>query len=96
MYLPQAVFYQALYAVRDMDRMIEECRAKENTALVAVMEKRISAIERALDMIPKPYRQGVIDNVKYERPYPPMTGKPEWSRWRRTFLYAVAVNLNLL
>lgn len=116
--LPKAVYYQALYAVRDYDRL----RAEYDDILHAsaappdglphgsgsgqpVMDKalrlnaistKLTAIERALSGIPPEYRRGVLDNVRYQAPYPYTASYPTWSRWRRRFLWLAAKYLRLL
>lgn len=116
--LPKAVYYQALYAVRDYDRL----RAEYDDILHAsaappdglphgsgsgqpVMDKairlnaisaKLTAIERALSCIPPEYRRGVLDNVRYQAPYPYVACYRTWSTYRRRFLFGVAKNLRLL
>ena len=62
----------------------------------AELSDKLTAIDRALCEIPKEYRRGVADNVRYGAGYPlTMAGIATWSRYRRKFLYYVAKNLRL-
>lgn len=110
--LPRNVYYQALYAVRDYDRLSSEYQellhasagndgqSRGSTpgdpvgkiaARRAELSDKLTAIDRALCEIPKEYRQGVANNVRYEAGYPmDMACMDTWSRYRRKFLYYVA------
>ena len=67
-------------------------RPTENKALrIATMDDDIRAIERALEKLPREYRQGVLDNVLYGRRMDDLSGaRSTWSRWRGRFLWHVA------
>lgn len=116
-WLPKAVYYQAVYAVRDYDRIRDEYNSilhastggsdgqprstkigdpteKKAERLESLFEK-LSAIERALHLLPEEYRSGVFNNVRYQSPYPYIAGVATWSRQRRRFLFLVAKNLHL-
>ncbi len=70
-------------------------RPTENKALrIEALSDDIRAIERALDKIPREYRQGVLDNVLYGRRMDDLPGaRSTWSRWRGRFLWHVAKNM---
>lgn len=69
-------------------------RPTESKALrMATLDDDIRAIERALDKIPREYRQGVMDNILAGRRMDDMIGaRSTWSRWRGRFLWYVARN----
>lgn len=70
----------------------------ESKALrMATLSDDIRAIERALDKIPREYRQGVMDNVLCDRRMDDLPGaRSTWSRWRGRFLWHVAKNMRWL
>ena len=116
--LPKAVYYQALYAVRDYDRLRAEYDdilhasaappdglphgsgsgqpVTDKAIRLNAISTKLTAIERALNTIPPEYRRGVLDNVRYQSPYPYTAGYATWSRWRRRFLWLAAKYLRLL
>lgn len=116
--LPRAVYYQALYAVRDYDRLHAEYndimhasaspadgmprgsnpgRPVEDKAIrLEHIHGKLVAIDRALDSIPPEYRRGVMDNVRYQSPYPYIACYRTWSTYRRRFLFCVAKYLRLM
>ncbi len=116
-WLPHAIFFQALYAVRDYDRQRQEYNdilngsapmgdgqprgtvvgnpTERKAEKLEVISEKLSAIERALDEIPKEYRLSIFNNVRYGTRYPYTASGGTWSRWRRRFLFYVAKNLGL-
>ena len=57
----------------------------------------IRAVEMALIRVPAEYRQGVLKNVQSGGwPMTVPAHRNTWSKWRRRFLYFVAVELKLL
>lgn len=117
LHMPSAVYYQALYAVRDYDRLCNEYTDLLHSSAPSVsvkvsgskigdpterraerltsLSKKTESIERALEQIPAEYQKPVFNNVRYGDPYPYTASTSTWSRWRRRFLYAVALNLDL-
>ena len=71
-------------------------RPTENKALrIETLSDDIRAIERALDKLPREYRQGVLDNVLcgVKREHLMNAGEATWQRWRGRFLWHVAKNM---
>lgn len=115
--LPKAVYYQALYAVRDYDRLRREYDdilhasaslsdgqprgtgigdpTERKVERLLQLGDRITAIERALAMLPEEYRKGVLNSIRYQSPYPYIAGRETWGKQRRRFLFFVAQNLGL-
>lgn len=111
--LPHNVYFQALYAVRDYDRLSSEYKellhasagsdgqprgstpgdpTGKLAARRAELSDKLTAVDRALCTIPKEYREGVANNVRYGAGYPmDQAGIATWSRYRRKFLYHVAI-----
>jgi hypothetical protein len=59
---------------------------------LARIEDDIAAVDRALEKIPRDYRQGLIDNLAFGKPMYTLPGAcvETWSRWRGAFLYHIA------
>lgn len=74
-------------------------RPTENKALrIATMDDDIRAIERALEKLPREYRQGVLDNILFGTRQADLSYAAErtWQRWKSRFLWHVAKNRHLL
>lgn len=52
----------------------------------------IKAIEDAMKIIPDDYRYGVLLSIIKREPYPFNATARTYNRWKRRFVYAVAVN----
>lgn len=59
---------------------------------IASIDDDIHTVERALERIPREYRQGILDNIIYGIPQDrlPNAGRATWQRWRARFLYQIA------
>ena len=90
--LPKAVYHQALWIIRDYQRMKDRMNDKlgtksqnldgmphgkwttdptfEAAAIREDMAKKISAIDRSLQLIPPEYRKGIWENIQYGSPFP--------------------------
>ena len=55
------------------------------------LHDQMRPIEDGLAMIPAEYQKGVFDNIVYRRPYPIIASRNTWERWRRRYVYRVAV-----
>lgn len=60
------------------------------------LSDKCSAIERALEVVPAEYRDGIMRNIIYQIPYPTYAGKNTWSRWRIRFLIRAAELLHFI
>ena len=65
----------------------------EKGVKLAMMSDEIHAIERALEQIPKEYRDGVFGNIRYGAAYPDIAHYHTWQKWRQRFVYFVASKL---
>ena len=122
--MPDAVYYQSVWAVRDLYRMEQQLeiikkdidsgdahttsvvsdvkssyetrKPTEEKALQKVaLEKRIKAINDAIDSVPLAYRQFILDNIILQKGYNSFPNK-FWRIWKQRFLYSVARNLRLI
>ena len=72
---------------------INDGTAEKATTRAAIAQK-CEAIEQAKLQIPEEYRKAVMDNIRYQVPYPDYAAYSTWKRWRQRFIYFVAKNLN--
>lgn len=122
--MPDAVYYQCVWAVRDLYRMEEQLEilkheisdgAVHTTSVVsdvkddyevrnptedkvmqkAALERRIKAINDAINSVPLAYRQFILDNIILQKAYKCFPNK-FWRIWKQRFLYNVARNLRLI
>jgi len=61
----------------------------------AEISKKIKAVDDALSMIPKDYRQGVKEKIMYRVNYPDNVTRNTYTKYKNQFIYDVAVNLSL-
>lgn len=72
-------------------------KPSEHKALrLSVISCYINAVEKALDMMPEEYRDGILNNVKYSDPYPYIADISTYKRWKQRYLYQVAENLDYI
>ncbi len=122
--MPDTVYYESIWAVRDLYRMEEQLEilnkeindgAMHTTSIVsdikteyearnptedkvmqkASLERRIKAINDAIDSVPIAYRQFILDNIILQKAYKCFPNK-FWRIWKQRFLYNVARNLLLI
>ena len=89
--MPNAVYYQSLWAVRDSVSKPVEAKAME----ILLLQERVNAIKRALATVPKEYRRYILSNIIMQNPgttFPNNT----WRQWKQRFLFDVAKNLSLM
>lgn len=55
------------------------------------VEAKIAPIKEALSLIPQEYQNGIIENIVKHTPYPDYADTSTWKRWRRRFVYYVAM-----
>lgn len=96
--MPKEVYYQALWAIRDLERMknrLEEiAEDKENNYKeYSVLSDRVENIYNAFNDIPEPYKENVICSI--ERKQTDADTCRMWKYWKQRFLYDVAKNLKL-
>ena len=58
---------------------------------LADVTKRMLPIRKAIDHIPEEYHQGILDNIIHRKPYPIEADLSTWKRWKRRFVYWVAM-----
>jgi len=56
---------------------------------------RIHTIEESLKYIPEKYRDGILGKLAYGVPYPDLYHINTWKKWQQTYLYQVALGLQL-
>ena len=122
--MPDAVYYQSVWAVRDLYRMEEQLEiikhdindgSMHTTSVVSdvkdsyevrnpteekvmqkvALERRIKAINDAINSVPLAYRQFILDNIILQKAYKCFPNK-FWRIWKQRFLYNVAKNLMLI
>lgn len=103
--LPHNLYMRMLYTVRDYERIKAEREeimhgeyygrnpTESRGIRLASMVASCDAVDKALQEIPKEYRNGVWCNVCYQKPYPIDAGEATYARYRGKFLYMVAKNL---
>ena len=78
-------------------RRAEPSNPTEAKALrLALMSDEMHAIEQALMTVPREYRKGVLDAIKYRAPYPDIAGYKTWQRWRQRYIWHVAKILKFI
>ena len=58
---------------------------------LAEIAKKIAPIQKALNRIPEEYREGILGNIIDRKPYPIEADITTWKRWKRRFVYFVAM-----
>lgn len=52
---------------------------------------KISPIQKAINRIPEEYQKGILMNIIDRKPYPIEADLSTWKRWKRRFVYYVAM-----
>lgn len=55
------------------------------------VKKEIDLIEDALKVVPQEYQKGIIINIIARKPYPKNANIKTYKKWKRRFIYAVAI-----
>jgi len=93
--LPEPVYAQCVWIVRDIDRLRDVAKSEYDAPDVLIARKRIAAYNKAIRVVPREYREGILRNIS-DRVKPDMTASVStWHRWKIKFLYALARNLAL-
>lgn len=98
--MPDEVYYQTLWAVRDLGRMenqllLMEEEGKYGTIENLSLQSRVNSIKQALQDVPDIYREPILRNIKLRytgSEFPDMMYKI----WKQRFLYNVAKNLSII
>lgn len=98
--MPDEVYYQTLWAVRDLGRMenqllLMEEEGKYGTIENLSLQTRVNSIKQALQDVPDIYREPILRNIKLRytgSEFPDMMYKI----WKQRFLYNVAKNLSIM
>ena len=56
----------------------------------------INAIEGALEKIPEEYRKGILNFIIYRVPFPTDASEMTYKRWKKRYIYFVAVKLGIV
>ena len=98
--MPDEVYYQTLWAVRDLSRMENQILLMEEEGTYDTIENlslqsRVNSIKQALQEVPDIYREPILRNIKLR-----YTGSefPDvmYKIWKQRFLYNVAKNLSIM
>ena len=82
--------------VSDGQRNYSQIRPTENRVVEkVVLEGRIQAIRRALNIVPEQYRNCVMDNIVHHTKADGYSSRI-WKIWKQRFLFHVAKNLELM
>lgn len=114
-YISHNLWMQAIYMVRDYNRLINERDAVIDETPIASSGKgkgnisdptaskvarienisvKISAIDKAIKVLPEEYRVGIMNNIRYRTPYPDYAHVTTWSRYKTKFITQVIKNMN--
>ena len=85
--IPETVWYRALWTIRSYDHLK---KVKTDVAL-----EKTRAIEKGFDLIPDPFKPGVVQSVMYEKAFPKDAPKREYSRFRNQWISFVAKEIIL-
>lgn len=69
---------------------------EEKGIRLATLSDELHAIEQALLTIPKEYRQGIMQNIKYRTKYPAFAHYNTWQHNKQKFAHAVAKGLKYI
>lgn len=59
------------------------------------MIRKRDAIDEAISIIPEEYREAIIDNIFFGKPYPLYASRSTYSRWKHRFIYEVSNRLGI-
>lgn len=72
-------------------------RPTESKAIkLAEIEGQLKAIDQALFEVEEDMRQGILNNICYQAPYPHYPSRRTWSRAKAKLIHQVAQNLKLI
>ena len=63
---------------------------------ISVLHDRITAIDSAVKMVPEEYREGILDNIRFNKPFPDYASMKTWTRWKGRLIKRIGENLYLL
>lgn len=61
---------------------------------LAMLDRECSAIENALSNVPQEYRNGIMNHIIHDTPFPIDADYETYGRWQRRFIYYLAKNLH--
>ena len=59
-------------------------------------EYDLGCIRRALETVPKDYRQGILGNIIDKEPFSDLAHPNTWKKWKQTFIYQLAKEQHLI
>lgn len=92
---------QSMQAVRGM-KVMEDTEDTEvesvelEASVCSASRERLEAIEAALALIPREYREGVLNNILYKTEFDDSAHENTWKKWKQRFIYELAVNLSYI
>lgn len=94
--LPEPVYHQVLWIVRDMDRLISVSESESRAPDAIIARFRVSCYNEALCAIPEEYREGISKNIKQRGGgFSDFASPNTWRRWKQLFIYTLARKLDL-
>lgn len=89
--LPKAVYYQCVWTVRDLDRLISRAPHDEYA------RARLDAVYRALEVVPYEFRNDVLGSIAcYGRGYEDNAHENTYKRWKKVYIAELAEQLHLI
>lgn len=85
--LNRNVYMQTIWCIRDYDRL------REMDDITA--RYRASCIDKALDTVPREYREGLMDNIMSHSRYEEFAHENTWKMWKQRFIFHAANNLGI-
>jgi len=107
-WIPHNLYMSIIYQIRDYDRQKAELDAFRESAdrghnpterkgiKIVQMGRTVSAIEHALEDIPKEYRPDVWAHIVNGAPYPDYANIKTWRKYKLLFIRLVGENLGYL
>lgn len=97
--MPKEVYYQAIWAIRDLDRMenrLEELSFLDDDSCQEklILSDRVENIYNAFDTVPNKYHECIMNDIEKKDMNIPDKGKM-WKYWKQRFVYGVAKNLQM-
>ena len=103
--LPDAVYHQCIWTVRDIERardlcieyLAEDRGAEEAPGQVVSAAARLDAVACALCSVPGEYRQGVLEStMRRGGGFRDHAHETTWKRWKQRCIYRLAEELELV
>lgn len=94
--IPREVYYQCLWLARDAVRLEELAANANRSSIGKASANRLDAINRAKEAVPEEYREAVMGNIIYGTKFPDFAHDNTWRKWKKRYIYQLAVELELI